>query len=498
MTRIVLAVMGLCLLLPWGAEAAEMSDATAECLECHQSIAPGMVKAWQMSRHAQVSPAQALQKPALERRVSAAGVPKQLLKTTVGCAECHTLNAAKHRDVFEHNGYQVHVLVTPGDCATCHPVEAGQYKENIMSQAYGNLKNNTLYRDLTTSINGVQSMSGDVLTLQPQNELTDADSCYSCHGTRIELEGMQSRDTEMGEMDFPVLSGWPNEGVGRLNPDGTVGSCASCHTMHRFSIEMARKPHTCAQCHSGPDVPAYKVYKVSKHGNVYNSLGGKWDFAAVPWTVGRDFTAPTCAACHVSLVATEEGGVLAERSHQMSDRLSWRIFGLIYAHAYPKSADTSIIRNSAGQPLPTDLNGKAAASYLIDGKEQQKRTAAMQAICLGCHSQSWVVGHWQRFENTIETTNAMTLTATRLMQKAWAAGLARGPEQKDSIFNEAIERKWAEQWLFFANTVRFSSAMLGTDYGAFANGRWYMSKTIMEMDDWLRLHSRKVQKTRKK
>jgi len=57
--------------------------------------------------------------------------------------------------------------------------------------------------------------------------------------------------------------------------------------------------------------------------------------------------------------------------------------------------------------------------------------------------------------------------------------------QKDSLFNEAIEKKWAEQWLFYANSTRFASAMSGADYGVFAEGRWNLSKNIQEMLDWL-------------
>ena len=79
----------------------------------------------------------------------------------------------------------------------------------------------------------------------------------------------------------------------------------------------------------------------------------------------------------------------------------------------------------------------------------------------------------------------MTLTSTEILRAAWANGLARGLADNDSIFNEAIEKKWVEQWLFFANSTRFSSAMAGADYGVFANGRWYMSKNIQEMCDWL-------------
>ena len=79
----------------------------------------------------------------------------------------------------------------------------------------------------------------------------------------------------------------------------------------------------------------------------------------------------------------------------------------------------------------------------------------------------------------------MTLTATDLIVQAWDKGAAHGLTQNDSIFNEAIEKKWMEQWLFFANSTRMSSAMLGTDYGVFDNGRWYMAKNIQEIHDWL-------------
>ena len=64
-------------------------------------------------------------------------------------------------------------------------------------------------------------------------------------------------------------------------------------------------------------------------------------------------------------------------------------------------------------------------------------------------------------------------------------GAAKGLAQKDSIFNEAIEKKWVEQWLFYANSTRFASAMMGANYGVFPNGRWYMNKNIQEMLDWL-------------
>ena len=474
----------LCTQVAFGASG-RISDETKICIECHSSVNPGIVAGWQKGRMAKVTPKAARSMILRKRRVSFETVPDRLARVVVGCAECHTMNADKHRDTFEHYGYKVHVVVTPEDCATCHPVEVGQYGKNLMSHAYGNLKNNSVYLGLVNSTIGIQSFSDMKLSLEPPDEETKADACFYCHGTVVEVKGTETRNTAKGELTLPVLTGWPNHGVGRINPDGSKGSCTPCHARHQFSIEMARKPSTCSECHKGPDVPGYQVYKVSKHGNIYSALGKKWNFNAVPWTVGKDFTAPTCAACHVSLVVSEEGKVIAERTHQMNDRISWRILGLIYAHPHPESPDTTVIRNKAGLPLPTELTGEPVAKYLINAEEQDQREKAMQQVCLACHSSGWVNGHFARFENTIRTTNSMTLTATKILLSAWEKGAAKGLAQADSIFNEAIEKKWVEHWLFFANTTRYASAMMGADYGSFANGRWYMSKNVQEMADWL-------------
>jgi hypothetical protein len=478
----------------------KITESTEACLTCHITLHPGIVAEWKKSRHANVIPAEGLKRPKLERRISNEKVSDKIANFVVGCAECHTMSSEKHKDSFDHNGFKVHIVVTPSDCATCHPIEVQQYGKNLMSHAYGNLINNTLYRSLIDSVNGIQSFENMKITLKSPDLETNLDSCLYCHGSELKVKGIKARKTAMGEMEFPVLSGWPNQGVGRLNPDGSKGSCVSCHTRHQISIEMARNPYTCSECHKGPDVPAYKVYEVSKHGNIHSTLGKGWNFNAVPWTVGKDFTAPTCATCHASLIVNEAGEVIAERTHQMNDRNAWRLFGLIYAHAHPKSPDVTVIKNRAGLPLPTELTGEPVAKYLIDAKEQEKRREAMQKICLSCHGQGWVDGQWARFENTIKTTNEMTQTATKILLTAWEKGAAKGLAQKDSIFNEAIEKKWVEQWLFFANSSRFASAMMGADYGVFANGRWYLSKNIQEMIDWLEFKLRGIpeRKTKEK
>lgn len=463
-----------------------VSRATQDCLSCHEDLHPGIVSAWRKSRHARITPGEAMQVQGVGLKVSSTEVPERFLNVAVGCAECHAQRPEAHAGTFDHGGYDVHTAVSPNDCATCHAEEAEQFSRNLMAHARGNLIDNPLYMDLARTIEGRVARKGQQLEFTPADPLTKAESCLHCHGTKLEVIGSEERDTLYGWMVFPVVDGWPNQGVGRKNTDGSLGACGACHNRHHFSMEMARKPYTCKKCHVGPDVPAYKVYSASRHGNMFSTHGKEWDFTSVPWTVGEDFTAPTCASCHVSLLADAAGKEIVPRTHQMTDRLPWRIFGLIYAHPHPISPDTSIIRNADGLPLPTNLDGSFAEDFLIDAATMAERTENMQKVCRSCHGSAWVDGFWERFENTIETTNAATLEATRIMMDIWANGYAAGPPDGASPFDEAIERRWSDVWLFYANHIRFASAMAGGgDYGVFADGRYHITTAIMELNEWL-------------
>ena len=469
------------------AGAAVISDDTQSCLDCHSEATPAIVADWKASRHAKVSVTEALAKSESGRRVSVGEAPEDLGDVVVGCAECHGLKEGTHPDSFDHEGFQVHTVVSPPDCATCHPREAEQYEENKMSRAVPNLLENPLYMDLVASINSTYKYENGTLSRGSRSPVSDEDSCLSCHGTVVRVEGKYERSTDFGDFEFPKLTGWPNNGVGRINPDESRGSCAACHTRHLFSVKTARDPSSCTECHKGPDVPADKIYGVSKHGALYYAHKGDWDFDAVPWVVGRDFSAPTCAVCHISRVENEGGTVLASRTHRMNDRLAWRLFGLVYSHRQPVKPDTSVIRNQEGLPLPTDFSGREADQFLIEAAEVEHRVKVMKGVCLGCHSGQWVDGHWVRLENAKDAADEAVATATRIMQRAWDYGVAAGPLQKSGMFDEALERMWVEQWLFYANSVRLASAMLGADYGVFDNGRWNMTTRLHQMSETVEL-----------
>ncbi|MEE4254295.1 MAG: multiheme c-type cytochrome, partial [Desulfuromusa sp.] len=156
--------------------AAEMSGNTEACIDCHSVVTPGIVADWQASRHFKVSPAEGLQKDRIERRISVEKVSAELAGTAVGCAECHMMNADKHPDSFEHNGFTIHTVVSPSDCATCHPTEVTEFADNLMGEAYASLMNNPTYKHMIDSTNGVHEFDEGLLKLHGSDPMTEADS----------------------------------------------------------------------------------------------------------------------------------------------------------------------------------------------------------------------------------------------------------------------------------------------------------------------------------
>ena len=64
---------------------------------------------------------------------------------------------------------------------------------------------------------------------------------------------------------------WPNSGIGRLNPDGSRGTCHACHSRHAFEAKLSRSPENCGKCHMGPDHPQIEIYNESKHGIAFHA-----------------------------------------------------------------------------------------------------------------------------------------------------------------------------------------------------------------------------------
>jgi hypothetical protein len=163
-----------------------------------------------------------------------------------------------------------------------------------------------------------------------------------------------------------------------------------------------------------------------------------------------------------------------------------RLFGLIYSHPQPVYGDTSVLKNKDGLPLPTAFTGEVAAEGLIPIDEQIKRRKVMSGVCNSCHGTTWVNNHFKKLDNTIREVDSMALASTLLLVDAWNHGLAEGLPHSKNPFDEAIEQMWIRQWLFYANSIKYASAMTGApDYTSFKNGWWNLTENLQQMKDWI-------------
>ena len=134
--------------------------------------------------------------------------------------------------------------------------------------------------------------------------------CKQCHGAVVKVNADKTLDA----------GSWPNSGIGRINPDGSKGSCSACHSRHSFDAALARQPENCGKCHLGPDHPQKEIYEESKHGIAYYANIPRMNLHSASWVVGADYSAaPTCATCHIS--ATKD----LPMSHDVGGRISWTL-----------------------------------------------------------------------------------------------------------------------------------------------------------------------------
>ena len=354
--------------------------AAAGCMECHKIETPGIYHGWAGSIHAKVG---------------------------VECYTCHRPDSKKPIVSDTHLDYdstQVSLIVTPKRCAGCHPEEADQYKKSKHANTI-----EIMWK--------VDKWLNDGMN----NAIERTTGCYACHGTVVEM--IEGR---------PAAGTWPNVGVGRKNPDGSLGSCSSCHTRHRFSVVEARKPEACGQCHLGPDHPQIEIYNESKHGTIYHAEGHQWNWAPDDgeWRAGRDFRAPTCAVCHMS------GASDVPKTHDVTERLSWEIQA------------PYTVRPSEFKPFPAHTNW-------------QEERMKMSAICLQCHSEGWTNAHFANFDKVIENYNQEYFKPI----KERIDGLYRkGLLSKSSYFDEELEWQFYELWHHEGRRARMGAAMMAPDY----------------------------------
>lgn len=370
-----------------------ISEAGIACIQCHKRETPGIFADWANSRHANAN---------------------------ITCIDCHRteeyspdVSKAHYRqyqnskDPWAARKYRVPVsaVVTPKDCSRCHPNEAEEYARSKHA--------NTL--EIIWKID-------PWLRHGMSSEVERRSGCFSCHGTVVSLDSEGNLDP----------AAWPNVGVGRINPDGSKGSCTSCHTRHRFSLMEARKPEACGQCHLGPDHPQMEIYAESKHGAIYKAFGDGYNWTAAPgtWTAGVDFRGPTCASCHMS------GAGAVKTTHDVTERLSWEL-----------QAPLTI--------RPEEFKAFAAKTNWQSEREK------MQAVCMQCHGKTWVINHYEKLDNVVTEYNDVYFKPARAMLDTL---YEKGLLDKSRFFDERMELEFYELWHYEGRRARMGTAMMAPDY----------------------------------
>jgi cytochrome c5 len=248
-----------------------------------------------------------------------------------------------------------------------------------------------------------------------------------------------------------------------MNPDGSRGSCSSCHTRHKFSVAEARKPEACGQCHLGPDHPQIEIYEESKHGAIYHAEGDSWNWTAAPgtWTPGVDYRAPTCSVCHMSGI----NGV--PTTHDVTERLAW------------ETQAPLTVRPNEFKPSPAKTDW---------GQEREK----MEKVCLACHSEDWTKGHFTRFDAVIANYNDNYFKPMKkLIDELYEKKLL----SKEKNLDEKLEIDMYELWHNEGRRARFGAAMMAPDY-AWWHGFYELKKRCMDIEEQVEqlLQSQKASK----
>ncbi|MFO7962607.1 MAG: multiheme c-type cytochrome [Desulfobacterales bacterium] len=349
------------------------------CVDCHRINTPGIHTDWQNSTHGMVG---------------------------VTCEKCHATTASDLvlTSHLSNTPIPIAVVVSPKTCGGCHPKQVEEYDRSKHAHTL------EIMWDIDHWLNDGMN-----------NAIERTTGCYACHGTEVELVDGK-----------PVGGTWPNVGVGRRNPDGSLGSCSSCHTRHRFSLVEARKPEACDQCHLGPDHPQIEIYNESKHGTLYHAEGDEWIWHPEKrdWQAGVHFRAPTCAACHMS------GTGLNAATHDTTERLAW------------ETQAPRTVRPSDFEPFPADT----------DWPTQRRK---MESVCLQCHSLTWTKDHFQNYDEVIANYNVLYYDPVKeRMDQLYAKGLL----SKEPYFDEEIEWQFYELWHHEGRRARMGAAMMAPDY----------------------------------
>ena len=417
-----------------------VTAANKSCVECHRKDAPALVKEWESSAHAQYG---------------------------VGCVDCHGAEKGEV-DAWLHEGAWTAALVTPKDCARCHAKEHDEFSRSHHARA----------GEILASLDNVLAEKAAGM---PGNIADAVNGCWQCHGSIIRFKRDENGEiVRTGKENKPVLdpTTWPNSGMGRLNPDGSKGSCHACHSRHSFQAKVSRSPENCGKCHMGPDHPQIEIYNESKHGIAF--YANRDDMALDKegdWVLGKDYSAaPTCATCHIASYMTTQGKVVAN-NHDVGERISWTLRPVVstklnqvifedgFKQDYPETRELPAIGDTVDTidkvVVDETLESRTVPRTVAKIVPWEDRRAKMKGACLNCHNDAFVDNFYVQFDSLVELYNEKF---GKPAQKIMADLTADGVIKADAPFEKKVQWVYWELWHHEGRRARHGASMMGPDY----------------------------------
>ncbi|MFH2203966.1 MAG: multiheme c-type cytochrome [Elusimicrobiota bacterium] len=418
--------------------AAAQPAAAESCAGCHEKRSPALVQEFKKSRHAEMG---------------------------FDCLTCHSAEE-KDVDAWKHGGEWVTPIVTPKDCAQCHQAQFEEFSTSHHAKA----------GEILASLDNVLA---EKVAGMPGNIADAVNGCWQCHGSIIKYM-KDAKGEVLRDKGKPVIDpdSWPNSGVGRLNPDGSKGSCHACHSRHSFEAKLARAPENCGKCHLGPDHPQIEIYNESKHGIAFHA--NRHEMALEKdgdWVLGRDYSAaPTCATCHISSYMTPDGKAQGY-SHDVGSRISWTLRPMVstklnlvlfadgYKEDYPENRALPKIGDTV-DTSETAVENDALISRSVKRKAAkivrwEERRAAMQGVCRNCHGETFVENFYKQFDSLVALYNdKFAKPSVKIMAELTEDGILN----PKSPFAQEVQWVFWELWHHEGRRARHGASMMGPDY----------------------------------
>jgi len=360
----------------------DLVAATGRCASCHRRATPAIVAEFEKSAH---------------------------VKEGTNCLDCH--QPQDGQEAFHHRGFTLAKTLTAKNCSQCHAEENRQFlRSRHAAPAWA-------------AVNGPEDFTKEQIQFAEQFH----EGAVDRPANRLaQLEGDAAREVGCEGC----------HSIGKPNDDGSIGSCTQCHGRHEASVELARQPRTCGQCHMGPDHAQLEIFQESKHGVLFSTNKDEYNMDADPKELTvADMPSPTCSTCHMS----GQGGLAV--THNVSNRLSWYLF--------------------------------APVSEKRPGYEENQ--AAMKRVCNNCHTSGHTDEYFKDAERVVRATNRKVRTFMSIVDTLRAEG-----HLTDAAFDEPLEFDIFDYWHYYGRTAKHGAFMGGADYVQW-HGNYELLSRLVEM-----------------